>query len=96
MRLTPLEWRTAQAVCTRQQRRALHLWMHGYGYHLIGDAMAIDRSSAREHVKRGKARLAKALDNPERLRPTPMLTIRAVAGTPMGSPTPLHGCALPA
>lgn len=57
LRLTAHEWATARQVCTQKQQLALDLWRRGASWKRIGVLMDIDRSTAREHVKRGYKRI---------------------------------------
>lgn len=63
LRLTTHEWNIARNVCTDKQILALDLWRRGAGSKRISLVMHIDPSTARQHVRSGRKRLADALEH---------------------------------
>lgn len=63
MRLTTAEWQTAQHVCTTRQLQALDLWRRGAGYGRIAHLLSIDKSTAREHIRRALNRIEAHLEH---------------------------------
>lgn len=62
VKLTAAEWEIAKRVCSPRQLTALDLWRRGAGSRRIGVVLGIDRSTAREHVKRALEKITDELE----------------------------------
>lgn len=61
MRITETEWLIAQRVCTPRQVQILNYARRGWGARPISDALELDPSTVRAHLKAGRKNIDREL-----------------------------------